>query len=105
MPLQLHPGYGWAVLRTRYAEDLLAIAVRSGVRQYVIVGAGFDSFALRQPAFARHVNVFGIDHPATQELKRGRLHECGVLPQLRSISLRPTSVTSSSAMPWRVPRS
>jgi methyltransferase (TIGR00027 family) len=76
--LQLHPGYGWAILRSRYAEDLLAIAVRSGVHQYVIVGAGFDSFALRQPAFARHVNVFEIDHPATQELKSRRLHQCGV---------------------------
>ena len=76
--LQLHPGYGWAVLRTRYAEDLLAVAIGSGLQQYVIVGAGFDSFGLRQPAFARHVNVFEIDHPATQELKSGRLHECGV---------------------------
>lgn len=76
--LQLHPGYGWAVLRTRYAEDALAIAVQLGVLQYVIVGAGFDSFALRQPAFARRVSVFEIDHPATQELKRRRLHECGV---------------------------
>lgn len=55
-----------------------AIAVRNGVRQYVIVGAGFDSFAQRQPAFARYVDVFEIDHPATQEFKRWRLHECGV---------------------------
>jgi methyltransferase (TIGR00027 family) len=76
--LQLHPGYGRAVLRTRYAEDALGIAVRNGVCQYVIVGAGFDSFALRQPAFARHIDVFEVDHPATQELKRRRLHECGV---------------------------
>ena len=56
----------------------MAIAVRRGVRQYVIVGAGFDSFALRQPAFARHLEVFEVDHPATQELKRQRLHKCGV---------------------------
>src|SRR4030095_13768840 len=76
--LQLHPGYGWAVLRTRYAEDALAIAVQLGVLQYVIVRAGFDSFALRQPAFARGVSVFEMDHRATQELKRRRLHECGV---------------------------
>jgi methyltransferase (TIGR00027 family) len=76
--LQSHPGYGWAVLRTRYAEDALEMAVRHGVGQYVIVGAGFDSFALRRPAFARHVDIFEIDHPATQELKRQRLHECRV---------------------------
>jgi methyltransferase (TIGR00027 family) len=76
--LQLHPGYGWAVLRTRYAEDALQAAVGRGVRQYVIVGAGFDSFGLRQPASAGHVDVFEVDHPATQELKRQRLRECGV---------------------------
>ena len=76
--LQAHPGYGWAVLRTRYAEDALAVAVTRGVGQYVIVGAGFDSFALRQPAFARDVDVFEIDHPATQALKRERLREYGV---------------------------
>src|SRR5215470_5374239 len=81
--LQSHPGYGWAVLRTRYAEDALGIAVGHGVRQYVIVGAGFDSFALRRPAFPQHVDVFEIDHPATQELKRQRLQE-------RGISLPPT---------------
>jgi len=76
--LQRHPGFGWAILRTRYTEDTLAIAVGRGIRQYVIVGAGFDSFSLRQPAFARDVNVFEIDHPATQELKRQRLRECRV---------------------------
>jgi methyltransferase (TIGR00027 family) len=76
--LQLHAGYGWAVLRTRYAEDALQMAVGRGVHQYVIVGAGFDSLALRQPAFARHLDIFEIDHAATQELKRERLHECGV---------------------------
>jgi methyltransferase (TIGR00027 family) len=76
--LQEHPGYGWAVLRTRYAEDALEVAVRRGVRQYVIVGAGFDSFALRQLGFAGEVDVFEIDHPATQELKRQRLREYDV---------------------------
>jgi methyltransferase (TIGR00027 family) len=74
--LQAHPGYGWAILRTRYAEDALEVAVGRGIRQYVIVGAGFDSFVLRQPVFAREVDVFEIDHPATQELKRRRLRDC-----------------------------
>jgi methyltransferase (TIGR00027 family) len=76
--LQVHPGYGWAVLRTRYAEDALQVAVGRGVRQYVIVGAGLDSFALRRPAFAHEVEVLEIDHPATQELKCQRLRDCGV---------------------------
>ena len=76
--LQAHPGYGWAVLRTRYAEDALQVAVGRDTRQYVIVGAGLDSFALRQPDFARDVDVFEIDYPATQDLKRHRLRDCGV---------------------------
>ena len=76
--LQRHPGYGWAILRTRYAEDALAAAVGRGVRQYVIVGAGFDSFSLRAPASAREVDVFEVDHPATQALKQERLQEAGV---------------------------
>jgi methyltransferase (TIGR00027 family) len=90
--LQLHPGYGWAVLRTRYAEDVLERAVRRGVHQYVIIGAGFDTFALRQPAFARHVEVFEIDHPATQELKRQRLRERGV-PLPRTLHFVPADLS------------
>jgi methyltransferase (TIGR00027 family) len=61
--------YGNAVMRVRWCEDALAAAVADGVRQYVILGAGFDSFALRRPAFARDVEIFEIDHPATQTLK------------------------------------
>jgi methyltransferase (TIGR00027 family) len=90
--LQLHPGYGWAILRTRYAEDALEVAVGRGVRQYVIVGAGFDSFALRQPPFAREVDVFEIDHPATQELKSQRLQECGV-PLARTLHFGPADLS------------
>jgi methyltransferase (TIGR00027 family) len=90
--LQQHPGYGWAVLRARYAEDVLETAVRRGVHQYVIIGAGFDTFALRQPAFARHVEVFEIDHPATQELKRQRLRERGV-PLPRTLHFVPADLS------------
>lgn len=42
------------------------------------MGAGFDSFIVRQPAFARDLAIVEIDHPATQALKRRRLDECGV---------------------------
>jgi methyltransferase (TIGR00027 family) len=87
-----HPGYGWAILRTRYAEDALEVAVRRGVRQYVIVGSGFDSFGLRQPAFAREVEVFEIDHPATQDLKRQRLRECDV-PLPRTLHFIPADLS------------
>jgi methyltransferase (TIGR00027 family) len=70
--------YGNVVMRARWAEDALAEAVADGVRQYVIVGAGFDSFALRRPAFAQGVEIIEIDHPATQTLKRDRLRAAGV---------------------------
>jgi methyltransferase (TIGR00027 family) len=73
-----HPSYGMIILRTRYAEDALADAVARGIRQYVIVGAGMDSFALRRPAFANDVAVLEVDHPASQESKIERLRECGI---------------------------
>jgi methyltransferase (TIGR00027 family) len=76
--LRASPAYAGVILRTRYTEDALRVAVASGVRQYVIVGAGFDSFALRRPAFARELAIYEIDHPATQELKRRQIAECGV---------------------------
>lgn len=74
--MRAHPNYGTIVIRTRYTEDSLAVAVAAGARQYVIVGAGMDSFVLRRPSFARDVEVFEVDHPATQELKLNRLREC-----------------------------
>jgi methyltransferase (TIGR00027 family) len=73
-----HPSYGTIIMRARYAEDALASAVARGARQYVIVGAGMDSFALRRPDFAREVQIFEIDHPATQGFKLDRLEQCGV---------------------------
>lgn len=62
--------------RSRYAEDHLAQAVAAGVRQYVILGAGLDTFAYRNPF--PQIRVFEVDFPATQEWKRFRLHEAGI---------------------------
>jgi methyltransferase (TIGR00027 family) len=56
------------VARSRYAEDNLKRAVESGVRQYVLLGAGLDTFAYRNPYL--QLRVFEVDHPATQEWKR-----------------------------------
>ena len=72
------PAYANVILRTRYAEDALEIAVAKGVAQYVLVGAGFDSFALRRPYFAAALEIFEIDFPATQNLKLERIAECGL---------------------------
>lgn len=76
--LRAWPGFANIILRQRYAEDALARAVAGGVAQYVIVGAGLDSFALRRPSFAAGVTVFEVDLPATQDLKRRRIAEIGV---------------------------
>jgi len=59
--------------RARYTEDLLREAVRSGVDQYVILGAGLDTFALRRPDLLATIHVYEVDQPATQAWKRERL--------------------------------
>lgn len=71
------PIYGGVIIRTRFTEEKVQAAVERGVRQYVIIGAGFDSFAMRKPGFARHLQVFEVDHPASQALKRERLMASG----------------------------
>ncbi len=72
-PLRAH-----IVLRSRFAEDRLAEAVRRGITQYVILGAGFDTFAFRQPAWAHALKILEVDQAGTQALKRSRLVEAGL---------------------------
>jgi methyltransferase (TIGR00027 family) len=62
--------------RSRYAEDELAGAVGRGVRQYVLLGAGLDTFAYRNPHPG--LRVFEVDHPATQAWKREQLLAAGI---------------------------
>ncbi len=74
--------YAGVVIRSRYTEDALREAVNRGTRQYVLIGAGLDSFALRRPAFSEALEIIEIDHPATQSFKIQRIKECGIsLPQ------------------------
>lgn len=61
------------VLRSRFAEDRLQAAQQRGITRYVILGAGFDTFALRQPAWAKSLKIFEVDHPGTQHLKRAHI--------------------------------
>lgn len=63
--------------RARYAEETLMGAIGRGVRQYVILGAGMDTFAFRCRDILDKVEVFEIDHPATQAFKRNRIAELG----------------------------
>jgi methyltransferase (TIGR00027 family) len=62
--------------RSRYAEDELACAVAHGVGQYVVLGAGLDTFAYRNPQAGLH--VFEVDHPDTQAWKREQLHAAAI---------------------------
>lgn len=62
--------------RSRYTEDQLAEAVRRGVKQYVVLGAGLDTFAYRNSLNGLH--VFEVDYPATQAWKRQRLASAGI---------------------------
>ena len=63
------------VVRARYAEDRL---LAGGYHQYVILGAGLDSFAWRRPGLLGQMRVFEVDHPATQAWKRARADDLGL---------------------------
>lgn len=70
----------WTSVRARFVEDLVASAVADGVDQYVILGAGLDSFAFRRHDLLDRLEVFEVDHPATQAWKLKRLTELGLEP-------------------------
>jgi methyltransferase (TIGR00027 family) len=73
------------VLRSRFAEDSLRDAVEEGIEQYVLLGAGLDTFAYRQPPWAHRLTIVEVDHPASQAAKRAALAAAGieVPPNLR----------------------
>jgi methyltransferase (TIGR00027 family) len=83
------------VTRSRYVEEEVDQAVERGVSQYVILGAGLDSFAYRRPDLAKALHIFEVDHPATQAWKRTRLRAAGVeLPA--NLSLVPVDFEKDS---------
>src|SRR5690349_3724907 len=75
------------VARARFAEDLLEEQLARGIAQYVILGAGLDTFAQRRPELASRLRVFEVDRPDAQAWKRQRLTELGlgVLPCLELV--------------------
>jgi methyltransferase (TIGR00027 family) len=81
------------VARSRYAEDNLARAVSEGVTQYVLLGAGLDTFAHRNPY--PHLRVFEVDHPATQQWKR-ELLETDDLPAPENLTYVPVDFERQS---------
>lgn len=73
----------------RFAEDTLAQVISAGVRQYVLLGAGLDTFAYRNPYVSLGLRIFEADHPATQAWKRGRLADAriSVPPELTFVPI------------------
>ncbi|WP_354643781.1 class I SAM-dependent methyltransferase [Kitasatospora camelliae] len=65
------------VARARFVEDLVAERADAGAAQYVILGAGLDTFAQRRPELGSRLRVFEVDQPGTQAWKRQRLAELG----------------------------
>ena len=64
--------------RAAFAEQALQTAVSIGARQYLILGAGYDTFAYRRPAWAHALQIFEIDQAATAEDKKKRLQRAGI---------------------------
>jgi methyltransferase (TIGR00027 family) len=74
----LRPWRLFIAARSRFSEDTLAACVARGVRQIVVLGAGLDTFSLRNPHAGQGVRVFEVDYPATQGWKRERLKQAGL---------------------------
>ncbi|MGN6603401.1 MAG: class I SAM-dependent methyltransferase [Ginsengibacter sp.] len=63
--------------RARYVEDMIVEEINRGIKQYVILGAGLDTFAQRKPTLASQMEVYEIDEPPTQSWKKQRLTTLG----------------------------
>jgi methyltransferase (TIGR00027 family) len=91
--------------RSRFAEDRLALAVARGVRQAVILGAGLDTFGLRNPSAGPStgnvLRVIEVDHPATQAWKRERLAHVGIAVPA-SLTFVPVDLTRQDLLPGLV---
>lgn len=73
------------VARARFVEDLVEVEVARAVTQYVILGAGLDTFAQRRPEVAARLRIFEVDEPATQAWKQQRLVKLGLPSPLRFV--------------------
>jgi methyltransferase (TIGR00027 family) len=74
--MQIHNG-PVSLSRSRYCEDCLEQALAEGVQQYVILGAGMDTFAFRRTDLSSRLQVFAVDHPVTQSLMHERIGLAG----------------------------
>jgi len=83
------------VARSRFVEDELSVAIKQGIRQFVVLGAGLDTFAYRNRHSDAGLKVFEIDYPATQEWKRSQLNAANIsIPE--SLTFVPIDFESQS---------
>jgi methyltransferase (TIGR00027 family) len=95
LALWLNPAYPGVIVRCRYTEDLLAAALRDGLEQYVVVGAGLDTFALRRPDLEGRLRVYELDTADTLAMKRHRLHAASLTPP-RNVHLIAIDLTTEA---------
>ena len=77
-PAYMASGRVLTAIRSQFAEERLLASMQRGTAQYVILGAGLDTFAWRHAELAGRLAIFEVDHPATQQWKRSRLSEVGL---------------------------
>lgn len=87
------------VARARFIEDLVIEEYKRGVNQYVLLGAGLDTFAQRHPDIAAELQVFEVEKPETQKWKQRRLEELG-LPIPHGLHFVPVNFESSKSW-WK----
>jgi methyltransferase (TIGR00027 family) len=79
LPEASRQSFGLAfAIRTRFVEDAVAAAIHEGIGQYVILGAGLDSFAYRRPDLSERLKIVEVDRAASQAWKRNRLEKMEV---------------------------
>jgi methyltransferase (TIGR00027 family) len=91
----LRPWRLFIAARSRFSEDTMANCVASGVRQVVVLGAGLDTFSLRNPFADLGVRVFEVDYAATQLWKRERIKAAGLM-EPQSLIFAPTDFERES---------
>lgn len=73
----LRPVHGWILVRDRVTDEHLEAAAAAGLGQFVLLGAGFDTTALRRPPGTEVMRIYEVDHPATQAVKLARVARLG----------------------------
>jgi methyltransferase (TIGR00027 family) len=87
--------FAFSISNLRLAEDLVEQGLAAGVDQYLLLGAGLDSFGVRRADLADRLRVFELDHPVAQAVKRERiLRACGSIPD--NVELVPIDFESTT---------